>query len=278
MASAYDEPEYDDEYEPDPEPAPSRAAARTRTRSARSTTYRSGTAGGGRASDDLASRVVIGVALVVALLVLYAIGSAALAVLVALATVAAAAEAYGMLQRSGFRPATLLGLVATVFVVFGAYWKGTPAIPLAVVLVFGGSMMWYLLGIVEARPLANVAVTTMGFVWVGVMAAFGSVMLQAHKGRGLFLGAVIVAVAADIGGYVVGRWIGSRPMAASISPSKTWEGFIGGLIAAVVVGAIIGKELSPWGGMKHGLLLGVVIGLIAPAGDLFESMINATWA
>jgi phosphatidate cytidylyltransferase len=45
-------------------------------------------------------------------------------------------------------------------------------------------------------------------------------------------------------------------------------------VAAVIVGAIVGKELTPWGGMKHGLLLGVIVGLIAPAGDLFESMIK----
>ena len=63
-------------------------------------------------------------------------------------------------------------------------------------------------------------------------------------------------------------------MAASISPGKTVEGFIGGLVAALIVGAVIGKELTPWGGMKHGLLLGLIVGLVAPAGDLFESMIK----
>jgi len=187
---------------------------------------------------------------------------------------AAAAEAYGMLQRSGFRPATLLGLVATVGVMFGAYWKGIEALPLATALVFAGSMMWYLLRIVEARPLANVAVTTMAFVWVGMLGAYAGVMLRAHSGKGLLLGAVVVAVAADIGAFVVGRSIGSRPIAATISPSKTIEGFIGGLIAALIVGVIIGKELTPWGGAKHGLVLGLVIGLVAPAGDLFESMIK----
>ena len=45
-------------------------------------------------------------------------------------------------------------------------------------------------------------------------------------------------------------------------------------IVAVIVGAIIGKELTPWGGTKHGLELGLIVGLVAPAGDLFESMIK----
>ncbi len=229
---------------------------------------------GGSGRDDLATRVAVGAGLIILLLIAYAIGSKALVVLAAAVVVAAAAEAYGMLQRSGFRPATLLGLVATVGLVFGAYWKGIDALPLAAVLVFAGSMMWYLLRIVEARPLANVAVTTMAFVWVGILGSYSAVMLRASHGKGLLLGAVVVAIAADIGAFAVGRTIGSRPMAPSISPGKTIEGFIGGLVAALIVGAIVGKELTPWGGTRHGLVLGLIVGLAAPAGDLFESMIK----
>lgn len=229
---------------------------------------------GGSGGEDLPSRVVVGLGLIILLIICYAIGSKALVVLATVVITAAAAEAYGMLQRSGFRPATLLGLVGTVGVCLGAYWKGIEALPLATVLVFGGAMMWYLLRIVDARPLANVAVTTMTFTWVAVLGSFSALMLRAQHGRGLFLGAVVVAVAADIVAFLVGRWIGNRPMAPGVSPGKTVEGFIGGLVAAVIVGAIIGKELTPWGGMKHGLVLGVIVGLVAPAGDLFESMIK----
>jgi phosphatidate cytidylyltransferase len=227
-----------------------------------------------REDENLVTRVLVGVGLLVLLAVAYAVGSKALLVLSAAIVVAAAAEAYGMLQRSGFRPATLLGLVAAVGLVFGAYWKGIETLPLAVVLVFAGSMAWYLLRIVEARPLANVAVTTTAFIWVALFGSYAAVMLRASHGKGLLLGTVVVAVATDIGGFVVGRWIGSRPMAPTISPGKTVEGFIGGLVAALIAGAIVGKEVTPWGGMRHGLVLGLIIGIVAPAGDLFESMIK----
>jgi phosphatidate cytidylyltransferase len=218
--------------------------------------------------------VAVGVGLIVILVIAYAIGPIALIIFSALVIVAAAAEAYGMLQRAGFRPATLLGLVGTLGIVFGGYWRGIEALPVVLVLVFAGSMMWYVLRIVEARPLANVAVTVMTFVWVAVLGSFSGVMLREAHGRGLFLGAILVAVAADICAFAVGRQIGNRPMAASISPNKTVEGFLGGLVGALILGAIVGKWVTPWAGMRHGLVLGLVVGLIAPAGDLFESMIK----
>lgn len=224
--------------------------------------------------SDMGGRIAVGAGLIALLIICYAIGSKALVVLAGVVVVAAAAEAYGMLRGAGFRPATLLGLIATAGLIGGAYWKGIGAIPIVTVLLFAGAMMWYVLGIVEARPLANVAVSVMVFVWVGVLGAFAPVMLAVRHGQGLFLGAVVVAVAADICAFAVGRWFGRRPIAEHISPNKTLEGFVGGFIGAVIAGLIIGKELSPWGGMKHGLLLGVVIGLIAPAGDLFESMMK----
>jgi phosphatidate cytidylyltransferase len=208
------------------------------------------------------------------LIIAYIAGPVALLVYSTLIVVAAVAEAYGMLQRAGFRPATLLGLVGTVGIALGSYWRGIEALPVVLVLVFAGCMMWYVLRIVEARPLANVAVTVMVFVWVAVLGSFSGVMLREHHGKGLFLGAVLVAVAADVVAYGVGRSIGSRPIAESISPNKTIEGFVGGLIGALIVGAIVGKWVTPWAGIRHGLVLGLVVGLIAPAGDLFESMIK----
>jgi phosphatidate cytidylyltransferase len=224
--------------------------------------------------DDVGSRVAVGVALVVLLAIAYAVGAKALLALATLIIVAAAAEAYQMMRTAGFRPATLLGLVGTVGMVVAAYEKGIQALPIVTVLLIVGAMLWYVLGIVEARPLANAAVTVMVFGWVGILGAFSGVLLAMGNGKGLFLGAIATAVAADVCAFAVGRLIGSRPMAPHISPHKTWEGYAGGLVGALIVGAIIGKSVTPWGGMKHGLVLGLIVGLVCPAGDLFESMIK----
>ncbi len=245
---------------PAPAPRPSRPSRPADDRSS-----------GGR---DLTSRVAIGAGLIALLIVAYAVGAKALVALSLVVVVAAAAEAYKMVRTAGFRPATLLGLVAAAGCVLAAYWKGPGAIATVSVFLMVGAMLWYVLGVVEARPLANVAVTVMVFVWVAVLGSFAAVMLAQPSGQGEFLGAIVVAVAADVCAYGVGRWIGSRPLAPRISPHKTVEGFVGGLVGALIAGAIIGKELTPWSGMRHGLVLGLLVGLIAPVGDLFESLIK----
>ena len=229
---------------------------------------------GAEPRDDLRGRVIVGVGLVLALVVAYAAGSKGLVVLAAVVCVLAAAEAFRMVQGAGFSPATLIGLVATAGTVLGAYWKGPEGVVVVAGLTFAGTILWYVMGVVEARPLVNVAVTVMIYFWVGLLGAFSALLLRQANGKGEFLGVVLVAVAADIAAYFVGRAVGSRPLAPAISPNKTVEGYLGGVIGAIIVGAVVGKALTPWGGMRHGLVLGLLVGLIAPAGDLFESLLK----
>jgi phosphatidate cytidylyltransferase len=217
---------------------------------------------------------MVGAGLVVALVVAYAAGSKGLVVLATAVCVLAAAEAFRMVQGAGFSPATLIGLVATAGTVLGAYWKGSEGVVVVAGLTFAGTILWYVLGVVEARPLVNVAVTVMIYFWVGLLGAFSALLLRQANGKGEFVGVVLVAVAADIAAYFVGRAVGSRPLAPAISPNKTIEGYLGGVIGAIIVGAVVGKALTPWGGMRHGLVLGLLVGLIAPAGDLFESLLK----
>jgi phosphatidate cytidylyltransferase len=223
---------------------------------------------------DLGQAVAVGVGLVVLLFIAYAVGSAALLILATAVVVACAVEGYGMLQRAGFRPATLLGLVATAGVMFGAYWRGEAALPLIAVVMLVATMLWYLWQIVEARPLANVAVTTMTWLWTGLLGSYAALMLRASHGKGLFLGTIIPVIVADIVAYFVGRQVGHRPLAPHISPGKTVEGLLAGGLAAIIAAVIVGKEIAPWGGIKHGLALGIVVAVLAPVGDLFESMIK----
>src|SRR5204862_7576415 len=101
----------------------------------------------------------------------------ALAFLVGIALVMAAAELYQAMRTNGFHPATLLGLAATASIVAGVYWRGEQAYPLVIALFFVFSLLWYLTGVVRARPTMNVAATAFGFLYVGFLGSFAALIL-----------------------------------------------------------------------------------------------------
>jgi phosphatidate cytidylyltransferase len=189
-----------------------------------------------------------------------------------------AAEAYGTLRRSGRRPATLLGLLATAAVVVACYAKGPSAIPLMTVLLLGGTMLWYLIGVEPGSAVDGTSSTVFVFVWVGVLGAFAGLLLAPAQfpdrhGVAFFAAAVIATVLDDVGALVVGRWFGRHPIAPNVSPKKTWEGLIGGSVVAIGGSALIIGHIHPWTTPKAALL-GVVIAVVAPVGDLCESLIK----
>jgi len=226
---------------------------------------------GGR---NVGAAVATGTGLIAVFVVCYLIGPLALLALAALGIVGCAFEAYGMLQEVGFRPATLVGVLGSAGAVLAAYWKGTAALPVVVAVVLAGCFAWYLARVVEARPVVNAAVSFLVFAWVGVLGSFAGLLLEAHKGSHLFFGAVVPTVLADAAAWLAGSSLGSHPLAPHVSPGKTWEGVIAGAVVAVVAAAVIGHELSPWGGLRHGVELGVLVAIVAPIGDLVQSMVK----
>jgi phosphatidate cytidylyltransferase len=223
---------------------------------------------------NLSAALGAGVVLAGVLVICYLIGPAALLALATVAIVGCALEALSMFQRAGFRPATLVGALGSGGAVLAAYWRGEAGLPVVFAVVAVASLLWYLAGVVEARAVVNVAVTLLVFGWVGWLGAYAGLLLKATSGKHLFLGAIVPAVVADIAAWFIGSRFGQHALAPSTSPSKTWEGLLAGAVAAVVAGAVIGKELTVWGGLAHGLELGVVIAVMGPLGDLAQSMLK----
>jgi phosphatidate cytidylyltransferase len=122
----------------------------------------------------------------------------------------------------------------------------------------------------------NAAVTMFGYGYVGVLGGFAGLLLVFRHGVGMIAGLVLCVAAYDIVGYLVGSRMGRRPLLPEVSPNKTIEGLIGGTIAAIVMGAIVSKVigLHPWDRLSHGVLLGLVVAVFAPVGDLVESMLK----
>jgi phosphatidate cytidylyltransferase len=240
-----------------------------------------GGSGGPDGGRDVNLAAATGIGIAVVALILFKAGPA-WALLIAIAVVTlAAVEVYDVLRRAGYKPATLLGLTATVSIMIAAYNKGEAAIPLVVALVVVTSFLWYLFGVETARPTINILATLGGFLWVGFLGSFAALLLSPDRfphrhGVAFLLAAVIATTANDVGAFVFGRQLGRRAMAPAVSPNKTWEGFVGGLLTSVfvttiVIGVVPGMD--PWN-WKRAFLLGLVVSLVAPLGDLAESMVK----
>jgi len=223
---------------------------------------------------DVTTSVITGFVALVVVLVAAAIGPKALLVLVAAALVMAAAELFGAMRVAGHHPATLLGVTSTAALSGAVYWRGADGFNLVLPLFLVFAMLWYLTGVVKGRPLMGIAVTTLGFAYVGVLGSFAALLLTAPRnhGIGLLLGAVLTTSAYDAGAFFAGRLAGHTPLAPSISPGKTVEGMIGACAATLVAGMVVG-QIGPWS-LKRGILLALVVMVAAPLGDLCESMLK----
>ena len=231
----------------------------------------SGAAGG----TDISTRVVTGVIAAGVVLAAAAIGPRALLLIVIAAVTMAGAELFQALRARGYQPATLLGLVGCASMVAGAYWRGESAFPLVLTLMVIFSFLWYLAGVVHAKPTMNIAVSLFAFVYVGFLGSFAALFLRVpdERGVGILLGAVIVTAGHDIGAYLVGKYWGKTPLAPELSPNKTFEGLVGGVLASVAVSLLVVSRIGPWDAGKA-FWLGVVVAIAAPLGDLCESMIK----
>jgi phosphatidate cytidylyltransferase len=207
-------------------------------------------------------------------LVAAAIGPAALVLLVAVALTMASAEMYKGLRARGYHPATLLGLVGAPALVGAVYWKGIDAYPLVLGLFVVFTLLWYLAGVVKARPSMNVAVTIMTFVYVAFLGSFAALILKGGStGIRILVGAILATVAYDVGAYFAGRSMGRTPLAPAISPGKTVEGLVGASLATILVCLVIVRAIDPWDGGKA-FWLAIMVCFAAPLGDLCESMIK----
>ena len=198
--------------------------------------------------------------------------------LVSLVAVLSVFEFYTSLRQRGFQPAVLPGAVAVLLLPVAAYAEGSVGIVITLLLTTLATLLWYLFGVVRDRPAVNMAVTLLGVLYVGVLAGTAGLFLAAPNGWGvgILAGAVVGTIIYDMVGFFVGANLGSRPLAPDISPNKTLEGLLGGMVAAVITSVVLGKMLGPWSDQSTPTLivLGLVIAVMAPLGDLTESMIK----
>ena len=120
---------------------------------------------------------------------------------------------------------------------------------------------------------ADIAAGAFVQLYVTFLAGFYAVLTGEEGGQWWTLAGIIIVVSTDVGAYATGLSFGKHPMAPTISPKKTWEGFAGAAVTAIVAGVLLGIFMlqEPW---WVGVLLGAALMLVATGGDLLESLIK----
>ena len=239
----------------------------------------------GRASGrNMPVAIAVGVAMAGLFAILCRLGPRYVMVLVVAVLGLAAVEFLDSVRRQGYQPAQLVGIVGTIALPLAAYWRGESGIPVVLFVAFAAAALWFVAsGSLDSAPLPNLAVTMLGIVYIGLMGAYAALILSMRDsfgnghGTGTLVAIVVGTVAYDIGGLVFGSAIGRSPLLPWISPNKTWEGLVGGCLAAFLAVLTFSASLlnvQPWTKGIHAIQLGVVVAIAAPIGDLVESMLK----
>ena len=125
----------------------------------------------------------------------------------------------------------------------------------------------------QHEALAAVSATLLGVIYLGWFMSYLIRLRLLPGGAGLVVYLIFVTKISDVGAYLVGSAVGRHPLIPRISPHKTVEGFVGGLVASWLV-AVWVRPLLGGATWAHAAVLGLVLGVLAQAGDLAESLLK----
>ncbi|MFZ2625813.1 MAG: phosphatidate cytidylyltransferase [Propionibacterium sp.] len=185
------------------------------------------------------------------------------------------------LARCGMHPARWPLLVGTPVILIGSYAAGqsTGEPKDALWIITGGLALMMIAALFVRIPrgvegfVADVAASAFVIGYLPLLGSSVALMLASNHGAARILCFIVCPIACDTGAYAFGSLFGRHKMAPSISPAKTWEGFVGGIVLTMVVAAVV-VHLVLHAPIWVGLLLGLVVGGAGVLGDLVESAIK----
>jgi phosphatidate cytidylyltransferase len=186
----------------------------------------------------------------------------------------AVTELNQVLRARATRPAAAVVYPMTVLLLVGAYLKGPAALSFGLVLTVLAAFGWYLVDRGRTEVTRNVAATVFAVLYLPFLAAhLPLVVARADHYVGAVIGYALLVVVYDTAAYATGATIGRHPLAPHISPNKSWEGAAGATVLTLLVGAFVLPLWEPWT-LSSGLTLAALACVVAPLGDLSESMLK----
>ncbi|MDD7541127.1 MAG: phosphatidate cytidylyltransferase [Mobiluncus porci] len=194
-------------------------------------------------------------------------------VAVAVAIVGGLVEFRHAIRNTGRHLAMPVTIVGGVGIFICASQIGLEAMLTATLFTVAVGLMWHLMGPARGEDLLrNITMTALAVAYIPLLGSFVGLLSVECGGPATAIYILATTLGSDTGGYLFGRFLGRHPMSPRISPKKTWEGFAGSVLLAVLIS---------WGGTFwigipwfYGLILGTLVAIAATLGDLSESLMK----
>ena len=224
-----------------------------------------------RAGTSTAARVAIAIPWVAFAILIIHFGGTVFAVALFGQALVSLHELYTMFRP--VRPIPLAGFAGAGGLIFAAAYGDQFQMVLATVASLLLAFVLALTRRDRRHVTLSIAVTLLGVFWIGMALAHAVLLRGIDHGDGLLVDVLIATFIGDTGAYFGGRTWGTRPLAPRISPAKTVEGLLAGILAGT--GAFFLASLyQDWLSATEALAIGAAVSIAAPLGDLFESMIK----
>jgi phosphatidate cytidylyltransferase len=224
-----------------------------------------------RERSGTGARILTAVPLIVFAILIVGYGGAVWAVGVLILGVLALTELYTLMER--VRPVNIAGFLTLAGLLAAALYGGPKQVLMVLVGAFPVVFFFALLRPRRGHVSWAIAATFFGIVWIGLAMVHAVFLRELPHGDGLVVDVLIGTFLGDTAAYFGGRAYGRRPLAPTISPKKTLEGLIAGVVGGTAAFWFAGLY-QDWLSGSDALLIGFLVALAAPVGDLFESLIK----
>ncbi len=226
-----------------------------------------------RRTTDLTIRVVSAVVLAVVFVATVVLGGAWFTGFVLVAMLVSVGEFYASVRTVGYNPLALFGLIGVIGGAVAADAYGTTGLYGWVVVTIAAIAFFFSMA-QRRNPLDDAGITIMGLVWISLL-GFAIVIGRSDFAAPVILLTVLGTAAFDIGAYFIGKTFGKRQLAPSVSPNKTVEGLIGGVLSTTALLTVLSTfpYFDPLT-VGHAALFAGGICVLAPLGDAAESVVK----
>ena len=230
----------------------------------------------------LRTRVLVAAVLLpVGLFIIY-LGDWDFAAFVALILGIAAWEYSQIFRVSGYQPASIIAILGAASLALGRAWDGFESAPWIISLIILAGMTYHLVAFERGRDSAGTdfAVTLSAILYLGWLGSYLISIRSLPEGFWWLLLVLPCVWLADSGAYFIGRAFGKHKLSPRLSPKKTWEGYLGGILVGTLGAVGLVYLWKIWAGPSfsisplQGALLGFILSTITTLGDLGESMIK----